>query len=90
MSIYVQFYDSATGLFTGVSMHTNVTTPKAIKAFIAENTPSGHGAFVGYVGRISPEKGIPDLLAAARACPKAPTIRPGKSSRSATACRPAT
>jgi hypothetical protein len=53
MSIYVQFYDSTTGLFTGVSMHTNVTTPKAVKAFIAENTPPGHGAFVGYVDPLS-------------------------------------
>jgi hypothetical protein len=53
MSIYIQFYDSTTGLFNGVSMHTNLTAPKAIKAFIAENTPPGHGAFVGYVDPLS-------------------------------------
>jgi translation initiation factor 2 gamma subunit (eIF-2gamma) len=53
MSIYIQFYDSTTGLFTGVSMHTNLASPKAIKEFIAENTPAGHGAFVGYVDPLS-------------------------------------
>ena len=30
------------------------------------------GQFVGYVGRVSPEKGFPTLLAAARACPEIP------------------
>jgi hypothetical protein len=53
MSIYVQFYDLTTGLFSGVSMHTNLTTPKSIKTFIAENTPPGHGAYVGYVDPLS-------------------------------------
>ena len=43
MSIYVHFYDDKTGLFTGVSMHTNLSDPKAVKRFIAENTPAGHG-----------------------------------------------
>jgi len=53
MSTYIHFYDAKTGLFTGVSMHTNVTSPKAVKAFIAENTPVGHGAYVGYVDALS-------------------------------------
>src|SRR5579863_1897158 len=53
MSTYVHFFDATTGLFTGVSMHTNLTTPKAVKAFIAENTPAGHGAYVGYVDALS-------------------------------------
>jgi hypothetical protein len=53
MSTYVHFYDATTGLFTGVSMHTNLTAPKAVKAFIAENTPPGHGAYVGYVDALS-------------------------------------
>lgn len=53
MSTYVHFYDAKTGLFTGVSIHTNLTAPKAVKHFIAENTPPGHGAFVGYVDTLS-------------------------------------
>jgi len=53
MSTYIHFYDAKTGLFTGVSMHTNVTSPKAVKGFIAENTPAGHGAYVGYVDALS-------------------------------------
>lgn len=53
MSIYVHFYDDKTGLFTGVSIHTNLTEPKAVKQFIAENTPTGHGAYVGYVDALS-------------------------------------
>ena len=53
MSTYVHFFDARTGLFTGVSMHTNLTAPKAVKAFIAENTPPGHGAYVGYVDALS-------------------------------------
>ena len=53
MSTYVHFYDARTGLFTGVSIHTNLTAPKAVKVFIAENTPAGHGAFVGYVDALS-------------------------------------
>ena len=53
MSTYVHFYDAKTGLFSGVSIHTNVTAPKAVKTFIAENTPPGHGAFVGYVDALS-------------------------------------
>jgi hypothetical protein len=53
MSIYVHFYDDKTGLFTGVSMHTNLSDPKAVKRFIAENTPAGHGAYVGYADALS-------------------------------------
>jgi hypothetical protein len=53
MSIYVHFYDDKTGLFTGVSIHTNLSAPKAVKQFIAENTPAGHGAYVGYVDALS-------------------------------------
>jgi hypothetical protein len=53
MSIYVHFYDDKTGLFTGVSIHTNLTESKAVKEFIAENTPAGHGAYVGYVDALS-------------------------------------
>jgi hypothetical protein len=53
MSIYVHFYDDKAGLFTGVSIHTNLIDPKDIKEFIAENTPSGHGAYVGYVDPLS-------------------------------------
>jgi len=53
MSTYVHFYDSRTGLFTGVSIHTNLTEPKAVKKFIAENTPRGHGAYVGYVDALA-------------------------------------
>jgi hypothetical protein len=53
MSTYVHFYDAKTGLFTGVSMHTNLTTPKSVKQFIAENTPAGHGSYVGYVDALS-------------------------------------
>jgi len=53
MSTYVHFYDSKTGLFTGVSIHTNLTEPKAVKKFIAENTPQGHGAYVGYVDAVA-------------------------------------
>ena len=53
MSTYVQFYDATTGLFSGVSIHTNLTSAKAIKAFIAENTPPGHGSYVGYVDPLS-------------------------------------
>jgi hypothetical protein len=53
MSIYVHFYDDKTGLFTGVSIHTNLSEPKAVKRFIAENTPAGHGAYVGYVDALS-------------------------------------
>jgi hypothetical protein len=49
MSTHVHLYDAATGLFTGVSLHTNVTGPKALTAFIAENTPAGQSAYVGYV-----------------------------------------
>ncbi len=49
MSTHVHVYDSASGLFTGVSLHTNVTSPEDLAAFIAENTPSGQGAYVGYV-----------------------------------------
>jgi hypothetical protein len=53
MSIYVHFFDSKTGLFTGVSIHTNLTEPKAVKRFVAENTPSGHGSYIGYVDALS-------------------------------------
>jgi hypothetical protein len=53
MSSYVHFYDMTTGLFSGVSIHTNLTTPKDVKKFIAENTPAGHGAYVGYVDALS-------------------------------------
>ena len=53
MSIYVHFYDDKTGLFSGVSIHTNLSAPKAVKQFIAENTPAGHGAYVGYVDALS-------------------------------------
>jgi hypothetical protein len=53
MSIYVHFYDDKTGLFTGVSIHTNLSEPKDVKAFIAENTPAGHGSYVGYVDALS-------------------------------------
>jgi hypothetical protein len=53
MSTYVHFYDAKTGLFTGVSIHTNLTAAKAVKAFIGENTPPGHGAYVGYVDPLS-------------------------------------
>jgi hypothetical protein len=53
MSIYIHFYDAKTGLFTGVSIHTNLTEPKAVKQFVAENTPSGHGSYIGYVDALS-------------------------------------
>jgi hypothetical protein len=53
MSIYVHFYDSKTGLFTGVSIHTNLTDPTAVKEFVAENTPAGHGSYIGYVDALS-------------------------------------
>jgi hypothetical protein len=53
MSSYVHFYDTTTGLFSGVSIHTNLTAPKDVKKFIAENTPAGHGAYVGYVDALS-------------------------------------
>jgi hypothetical protein len=53
MSNYVHFYDSKTGLFTGVSIHTNLTEPKAVKQFVAENTPAGHGSYIGYVDALS-------------------------------------
>ncbi len=53
MSTYVHFYDSRTGLFTGVSIHTNLTDPKSVKQFIAENTPEAHGAYVGYVDTLA-------------------------------------
>jgi hypothetical protein len=53
MSTYVHFYDSKTGLFTGVSLHTNLTDPKAVKTFIAKSTPRGHGSYVGYVDALS-------------------------------------
>jgi hypothetical protein len=53
VSTYVHFYDAKTGLFSGVSIHTNLTAAKAVKSFIAENTPPGHGAFVGYVDALS-------------------------------------
>jgi len=53
VSTYIHFYDASSGLFTGVSMHTNLTAPQAVKAFIAENTPKGHGAYVGYVDALS-------------------------------------
>ncbi len=53
MSTYVHFYDARTGLFTGVSIHTNLTSPEEVKAFIAENTPAGHGAYVGYLDALS-------------------------------------
>jgi len=58
MSTYVHFYDAKTGLFTGISIHTNLTAAKAVKAFIAENTPPGHGAFVGYVDALSQKMDI--------------------------------
>jgi hypothetical protein len=58
VSTYVHFYDAKTGLFTGVSIHTNLTSPKAVKTFIAENTPAGHGAFVGYVDALSQKMDI--------------------------------
>jgi hypothetical protein len=53
MSNYVHFYDSKTGLFTGVSIHTNLPEPKAVKQFVAENTPAGHGSYIGYVDALS-------------------------------------
>ncbi|HEY6451673.1 MAG TPA: hypothetical protein VIX87_03660 [Steroidobacteraceae bacterium] len=53
MSTYIHFYDAATGLFTGVSIHTNLTNPKAVKKFIADNTPRGHGGYVGYIDPLS-------------------------------------
>jgi hypothetical protein len=53
MSSYVHFYDMTTGQFSGVSIHTNLTAPKDVKKFIAENTPAGHGAYVGYVDALS-------------------------------------
>jgi hypothetical protein len=53
MSIYVHFYDDKTGLFTGVSIHTNLSEPKDVKAFIKDNTPAGHGSYVGYVDALS-------------------------------------
>jgi len=53
MSIYIHFYDSKTGLFTGVSIHTNLSEPKAVKQFVAENTPAGHGAYIGYADALS-------------------------------------
>lgn len=53
MSTYVHFYDASTGLFTGVSIHTNLTSAKAVKDFIAENTPAGHGSFIGHVDPLS-------------------------------------
>jgi hypothetical protein len=58
VSTYVHFYDAKTGLFTGISIHTNLTAAKAVKAFIAENTPPGHGAFVGYVDALSQKMDI--------------------------------
>jgi hypothetical protein len=53
VSTYVHFYDAKTGLFSGLSIHTNLTAAKAVKTFISENTPAGHGAFVGYVDALS-------------------------------------
>src|ERR1700727_8531 len=53
MSIYVHFYDAKTGLFTGVSIHTTLTEPTAVKEFVAENTPAGHGSYIGYVDALS-------------------------------------
>lgn len=53
MSTYVHFYDAKTGLFSGVSIHTNLTSGKAVKEFIAQNTPAGHGAFIGHVDPLS-------------------------------------
>jgi hypothetical protein len=53
MSIYVHFYDLKSGLFTGVSIHTNLAAPKAVKQFVAENTPAGHGSYIGYVDALS-------------------------------------
>ena len=53
VSTYVHFYDITTGLFSGVSIHTNLTSAKSVKLFIAENTPPGHGAYVGYVDALS-------------------------------------
>ncbi len=49
MSTHLHVYDSATGMFTGVSLHTNVKTPEALAAFITQNTPAGQSAYVGYV-----------------------------------------
>jgi hypothetical protein len=53
MSIHIHIYDLATGVFTGVSLHTNLKKPADITAFIAANTPEGHGAYVGYVDPLS-------------------------------------
>ncbi len=53
MSTYVNFYDASTGLFSGVSIHTNLTSQKAVRQFIAENTPAGHGAYIGHVDPLS-------------------------------------
>ncbi|MGA8707309.1 MAG: hypothetical protein WB646_10015 [Steroidobacteraceae bacterium] len=53
MSTYVHFYDSKTGLFSGASIHTNLTAPKAVKSFISEHTPEGQGAYIGYVDPLS-------------------------------------
>ena len=61
MSTYVHFYDVKTGLFNGVSMHTNLTAAKAVKNFIAENTPPGHGAYVGYVDALSQKMDVAQM-----------------------------
>ena len=36
-----------TGLFTGQAHHISAREPDAVTAFINENTPPGHGAYVG-------------------------------------------
>ena len=53
MSTHINIYSSSTGLFTGVSLHTNVTAAPALAAFIAENTPAGQDAYVGYCDPLS-------------------------------------
>ncbi len=53
MSTYLHFYNAATGLFSGISMHTNLTAPQEVKEFIARHTPAGHGAYVGHVDALS-------------------------------------
>ena len=61
MSTYVHFYDAKTGLFSGVSIHTNLTAPKAVKSFIGENTPAGQGAYIGYVDPLSQKMDIQSM-----------------------------
>lgn len=53
MSRYVHFYDAKTGLFSGVSIHTNITEGKVLNKFIGENTPPGNGHYIGYVDPLS-------------------------------------